>query len=193
MPKEFSLYGGRMKKINFKDENEIPLNVKSFIREIKSRDLGYKFEFSNYDITTETESSSGDVTVDHELCLQTKLDAEKYVKNEYSNLEEIKDSFNRLSPVFGIDSVYVHSLFVGKEEFAKKFLKNFKSYMKSTPYGGAIHAIKFELSNQYEMTITIIKKSYISPQNWVRDSTLKDLAKEYLKSQGYSHIHIYIP
>lgn len=184
MPKESLRSSGTMKVIVY-GENELPQNVKSFLRYVKSEDMDIKV----YDYEEIEELDTGEKY--NELNFNLSLDTEKFVKNEYPDIEEFKNSFDSLAKIFSIDRVYFYTEYKNKLEFAKKFLKDFKSYMKSSDSGDMIHSVSFEVANKRELSIRIIRKK--DNRYNMSNTTIKQLAKEYLKSKGYHHIHVYIP
>lgn len=170
----------------YENESEVPLNVRMFIREIRKR-LSNDLVFDQYLETKDLET--GEVVSD--LDFEIIVDTEKWVKNEYPNLKDYEKKYSALCSALGIDSMSIHIQFGNKEQFAEKFLKDFKKYLKSTELGGSIHSIRFDLLSKYEVEIKIILK-----RGWPfqRDEyEIKKIARDYLNSLGYSNIRIYIP
>ena len=132
-----------------------------------------------------------DGKIENDLTLTMNMDAERYAKGEQSYIKDYDNKFDRLSDALGIDRWYIFTPYINKEEFAEKFLKDLKKYMKSTGDGDSIHSIRFDLTSKYEMEIKIIlKKDWVSRRS---EYTIKNLAKDYLASQGYKNIRVYIP
>ena len=127
----------------------------------------------------------------YELDLTMDMDAERYAKGEYSYIKEADTKFDRLADALGINSWYISTPYINKKEFAEKFLKDLKKYMKSTGEGESIHSIRFDLTTKYEMEIKIILKKDIHSQRV--EFSIKNLAKNYLASKGYKNVRVYIP
>ena len=172
--------------IKYENEAELPRIIKIFIKELRSKFPNDEITLDQYNESKELESGE----IFRDLDLEIEIDAEKNAKGEYAELKKSDSRFELLADALGIDRWYIHTIQKNKEEFAKKFLKDFKKYMKSTEFGGNIHSIQFNLNARRNMEIKII----IKRDNWGRNnSNIRVAAKEYLDSLGYSNIAVYIP
>lgn len=188
MPREFKT--NNYSRLIYK-ENEMPVNAKRFIREVKSS--GYPdIIFDEYSVTTSSEDDGTGVDIQTDLDLSISVDAERYCKNEYPELIDT-NYFDALAKVLSIDRYYIFVKFTGKDAFAKKFLINFKKYIKGTKYREIVHSVTFDLKNLRDMEIKIVlkKESYRPASTSMWD--MKNDFKEYLASLGYHNIRIFVP
>jgi len=187
MPNIFHTHNGTVEHRIYQNESELPRNAKIFMRELRKDLPNDEIKLYRYDEIKNLE----DGKTQNELTLTMDMDAERYAKDEYSYIKDADNKFDRLADALGIDRWYISTPYINKKEFAEKFLKDLKKYMKSTGDGDSIHSIRFDLTSKYEMEIKIIlKKDWVSQRS---EYTIKNLAKDYLKSQGYKNIRVYIP
>lgn len=172
--------------------NELPNNVKKFVKELSSigindiDDITYK-EFVPYpEFTDEDDMPVNDVSI------FINIDAEDAVKNKPNRFEGIlQDKAENIGKYFSIEDVYVFVKYINKEEFAKKFLKKLKEYLKTTQVSHAIHSIGYNVKERGYPEIKVTKKRYFSPH--VYESDIKEVIEGCLKTLGYSNIKIYFP
>jgi len=187
MPNIFHTHNDTVEHKIYQNESELPRNAKIFMRELRQEFPNDELKLYRYDEIKNLE----DGKTQNELTLTMNMDAERYAKGEYSYIKDYDNKFDRLSDALGIDRWFISSPYINKKEFAEKFLKDLKKYMKSTGDGDSIHSIRFDLTSKYEMEIKIIlKKDWVSRRS---EYTIKNLAKDYLASQGYKNIRVYIP
>ena len=99
--------------------------------------------------------------------------------------------FDDIADSIGINKFHIFTTYINKKEFAEKFLKGLKKYMKSSGEGESVHSIRFDLTTKYEMEIKIILKKDVN--SWRVGWEVKNLAKDYLDSLGYKNVRVYIP
>jgi hypothetical protein len=184
MPKSYRDSTG----INTRYENvsEFPVNVKRFVRELSSLGLDNIIEI----IYNEFIPHEGiDEEAFNDLDIGIEIDAEDAAKNKPANFKEkLTNDAKNLAQYFGIDSVYIYVSYTNKEEFAKKFLKQLKAYLKTTVFGPKIHSIGFNDKGSSVPEIRITKKR----DSWsVSNTRLKEVALEYLQTLGYPNVKIY--
>jgi hypothetical protein len=164
------------------DENEIPHYVERFLNELKSK--GYDditlSDFSIYHYSDEPFPN-------HSLDINITADAERYAKNEHPELMR-RDILKDLARYFSIDELYIHLRFKNKEEFANKFLKDFKKHIKTTEFSKFVHSVRFNLEDNSKMRITIITRKNIIDR--VPVSEMHRNFMEYLNLQGYSNLKV---
>lgn len=194
MPKVHNNYDDTIQYTKYDVESELPRNVKIFIKELK-KELGDNLKFDEYNVSKSL-LSPGDKDYDPEdnnddLDLYYFVDAESYAKGEtpYGNRRDIHNKFDHLADGLGIKVWSAYTKIVNKKEFAEKFLKDLKKYMKSTGIGDYIHAIKFNVNNTYDLELVfVLKKDF-----WGRYSDVRKIAREYLDSIGYNNVSVHIP
>jgi hypothetical protein len=175
MPREFKT--NDYSRLIYK-ENEMPVNAKRFIREVKS--AGYPdIIFDEYSVTTSSEDDGTGVDIQTDLDLSISVDAERYCKNEYPELIDT-NYFEALAKVLSIDRYYIFVKFTGKD-------------IKGTKYREIVHSVTFDLKNLRDMEIKIVlkKESYRPASTSMWD--MKNDFKEYLASLGYHNIRIFVP
>jgi hypothetical protein len=194
MPKVYNNYNETAQITKYDVESELPRNIKIFIKELRSK-LGDNLKFDEYNISKSL-LNAGDKDYDpddnnDDLDLNYFVDAEAYAKGEvpYGKRHEIEDKFDHLADALGIKSWTAFTKIVNKKEFADKFLKDLKKYMKSTEVGDYIHAIKFNVNNTHDLEVVFVLKRDF----WSRYSQVRDVAKEYLNSLGYKMVTIHVP
>ena len=188
MPNIFHTHNGTVEYIIYQNESELPRNVKIFIRELRKDFPNDEIKLYRYDVRKDLDD--GKIDFD-EVTLTMDMDAERYAKGEYSYIKDTDNKFDGLADVLGIKRWYISTPYINKKEFAEKFLKDLKKYMKSTGDGGSIHSIKFDLTSKFEMEVKIILKKEINSHRV--EYEIKNLAKNYLNSLGYKNIRVYIP
>ena len=166
------------------EENEIPYYVKRFMNELRGK--GYdEVAFSNFSIYNYFDE---DIPLpSHDLDVYVYADAEKYARNEHPELMR-KSMLEDLAKYFSIDQFYIFLRFRNKEQFANKFLKDFKKYIKTTEFSKFVHSVRFHLDDNSKMRITIITRKNIIDR--VPVSEMHTNFMEYLNSQGYSNLKI---
>ena len=192
MPHIFYTYNNTVENKVYRDESELPRNVKVFIKEIRREFPNDELKLDKYleKIVLDDDPASP-IGNWYELDLSMTIDAERYAKGDYSSIKEADTKFDDIADSLGIDRFHIFTTYINKKEFGEKFLKDLKIYMKSTGEGESIHSIRFDLTTKYEMEIKIILKKDIHSQ-WVEHS-IKNLAKDYLASKGYKNVRVYIP
>jgi hypothetical protein len=190
MPNIFYTSNNTVERRIYQDESELPRNVKIFMRELRKEFPNDELKLDRYDEKIILDDDPDDTNW-YELDLTMDMDAERYAKGEYSYIKEADTKFDRLADALGINSWYISTPYINKKEFAEKFLKDLKKYMKSTGEGESIHSIRFDLTTKYEMEIKIILKKDIHSQRV--EFSIKNLAKNYLASKGYKNVRVYIP
>jgi len=186
MPKVGTSYGGQVIYTDYENLDESPNNVKLFIRQLSRLGLSDGLEFYNYRVKEDTEENTKETDLD----LIFSMDSEKFAKDEYPNLDDVERRADSYALTLGIDSYYISKKFVNKKEFAEKFLKDLKKHLKTLDVGGLIHQIRFDVLNQREMEIKVIKKNiWLSGYS---DREIRDEIKDYLLSMGYPKIKVYI-
>ena len=166
------------------EENEIPYYVKRFMNELKGK--GYDdVEFSSFSIYNYFDED--EPLPIHDLDVYINVDAEKYAKNEHPELMR-QSMLKDLAKYFSIDHFYIFLRFKNKEQFANKFLKDFKKYIKTTEFSKFVHSVRFHLDDDRKLRITIITKKNIFERAPV--SEMNSNFMEYLNSLGYSNIKI---
>lgn len=168
--------------------NELPNNVKKFVKELSSigindiDDITYK-EFVPYpEFTDEDDMPVNDVSI------YINVDAEEAVKNKPTGFERIlQNKADDFAKYFSIEDVYIFVRYINKEEFAKKFLKELKAYLKTTKHAPVIHSIGYNLKDKRIPEITITKKR----DSWgTRNHDIEVTIKKYLIQVGYPNIKI---
>jgi len=170
--------------------NELPANVRRFIKELENigvtgiKDVIYNDTVPNLDSQPEDRDEPYiDVDIDVEM------DSEEAAKKPRNFDSQLKSSANQLGNYFGIDSVYIYFKHTNKEEFAKKFLKQLKAYLKTTEVGNKIHSIGFNMKSSSGSELRITKKV----NSWsLSSSGIRDIIDNYLISKGYPNVKIYI-
>jgi hypothetical protein len=192
MPHIFYTFNNTVENKVYRDESELPRNVKVFIKEIRREFPNDELKLDKYleKIVLDDDPASP-IGNWYELDLSMTIDAERYAKGDYSSIKEADTKFDDIADSLGIDRFHIFTTYINKKEFGEKFLKDLKKYMKSTGEGESIHSIRFDLTTKYEMEIKIILKKDIHSQ-WVEHS-IKILAKNYLASKGYKNVRVYIP
>jgi hypothetical protein len=194
MPKVYNNYNNTAQITRYDDESELPRNIKIFIKELRSK-LGDNLKFDEYSVSKSL-LSPGDEDYDpddnnDDLDLDYFVDAEAYAKGEtpYGSRRDINNEFDYLADGLGIKVWTTYTKIVNKKEFADKFLKDLKKYMKSTEYGDYIHAIKFNVNNTHDLEVVFVLKRDF----WSRYSYVRDAARYYLDSLGYNKVSIHVP
>lgn len=194
MPKVHNNYNNTAQITRYDVESELPRNIKIFIKELRSK-LGDNLKLDEYTVSKsllspEHQNYDPDDNND-DLDLDYFVDAESYAKGEtpYGNRRDIQNKFDYLADALGIKSWNTYTKIVNKKEFAEKFLKDLKKYMKSTEYGDYIHAIKFNVNNTHDLELVfVLKRDFWREYNGVRK-----IAREYLDSIGYNKVSVHIP
>jgi len=193
MPKVYNNYNETAQITMYNDESELPRNIKIFIKELRSK-LGDNLKFDEYTVSKSL-LNPGDKDYDpddnnDDLDLNYFVDAEDYAKGEVpGNRRDINDKFDYLADALGIKSWTAFTKIVNKKEFADKFLKELKKFMKSTDVGDYIHAIKFNVNNTHDLELVFVLKRDF----WSRYSNVRDAARYYLDSLGYNKVTIHVP
>jgi len=194
MPKVHNNYNDTAQITRYDVESELPRNIKIFIKELR-KELGDNLKLDEYTVSKSL-LSPGDKDYDpddnnDDLDLDYFVDAEAYAKGEtpYGSRSEIRNKFDHLADALGIKSWNTYTKIVNKKEFADKFLKDLKKYMKSTDVGQYIHAIRFNVNNTYDLEVLFILKRDF----WSRYSQVRNVAREYLDSIGYNKVSVHIP
>lgn len=167
--------------------NEFPVNVKKFVNQLSSIgvdnivEIIYAEFVPNDDVVDEEPYNEIDIDI--------KIDAEDAARNKsLSFISNLKSTANNLAQYFNIDSVYIYTHYENKELFAKKFLKQLKTYLKTTESSSTIHSIGFDVKSGSVPELRITKKR----DSWrVSNSNIKQTIQEYLVKVGYPHIKIY--
>jgi hypothetical protein len=192
MPHIFYTFNNTVENKVYRDESELPRNVKVFMKEIRREFPDDELKLDKYleKIVLDDDPSSP-IGNWYELDLRMDIDAERYAKGDYSHIKEADTKFDDIADSLGIDRFHIFTTYINKKEFGEKFLKDLKKYMKSTGEGESIHSIRFDLTTKYEMEIKIILKK----EDWGRrvEFSIKNLAKDYLASKGYKNVRVYIP
>lgn len=194
MPKVHNNYNNTAQITRYDVESELPRNIKIFIKELRSK-LGDNLKLDEYTVSKsllspEHQNYDPDDNND-DLDLDYFVDAEAYAKGEtpYGNRRDINNEFDYLADGLGIKVWTTYTRIVNKKEFAEKFLKDLKKYMKSTGIGDSIHAIKFNVNNTHDLELVfVLKKDF-----WGRYSDVRKIAREYLDSLGYNKVSIHVP
>ena len=188
MPKVYNNYNDTIQYTKY-EENELPRNVKLFLRELRNGLVGGNLKFDEYlvyksllDVNDEEYEEDYD-----DLDLMYEMDAEEYAKGkiEFDSRYQIQSKFSHIADALGIDTWTIFPKVINKKEFAEKFLKDLKKYMKSTDVGENIHAIRFNANNSQDLEISIIFKRGFSQYTKTRN-----VAVEYLKSVGYENVRV---
>lgn len=187
MPKIFYTHNNTLEHSIYKDEAELPRNVKIFIKEIRRDFPNDELKLYTYNEFKNLETNE----IRNELDLEMDMDAERYAKGEYHQIKEADTKFDDIADSIGINRFHIFTPFINKKEFAEKFLKGLKKYMKSSGEGERVHSIRFDLTTKYEMEVKIILKKDIHSQRV--EYSIKSLAKNYLDSLGYKNVRVYIP
>lgn len=194
MPKVHNNYNNTAQITRYDVESELPRNIKIFIKELRSK-LGDNLKLDEYTVSKsllspEHQNYDPDDNND-DLDLDYFVDAEAYAKGEtpYGNRRDINNEFDYLADGLGIKVWTTYTRIVNKKEFAEKFLKDLKKYMKSTGIGDSIHAIKFNVNNTHDLELVFVLKRDF----WSRYSNVRDAAKYYLNSLGYKNVSVHIP
>jgi hypothetical protein len=192
MPHIFYTFNNTVENKVYRDESELPRNVKVFIKEIRREFPNDELKLDRYleKIVLDDDPASP-IGNWYELDLSMAIDAERYAKGDYSHIKEADTKFDDIADSLGIDRFHIFTTYINKKEFGEKFLKDLKIYMKSTGEGESIHSIRFDLTTKYEMEIKIILKKDIHSQRV--EFSIKNLAKNYLASKGYKNVRVYIP
>lgn len=194
MPKVYNNYNETAQITRYDVESELPRNIKIFIKELRSK-LGDNLKFDEYTVSKSLLSPGnkdyGPDDNNDDLDLNYFVDAEAYAKGEvpYGSRRDINNEFDYLADALGIKVWTAYTKIVNKKEFADKFLKDLKKYMKSTEYGDYIHAIKFNVNNTHDLEVVFVLKRDF----WGRYSYVSSAAKEYLKSLGYVNVTVHVP
>ena len=194
MPKVHNNYNNTAQITRYDVESELPRNIKIFIKELRNK-LGDNLKLDEYTVSKsllspEHQNYDPDDNND-DLDLDYFVDAEAYAKGEtpYGNRRDINNKFDYLADGLGIKVWTTYTRIVNKKEFAEKFLKDLKKYMKSTGFGDTIHAIKFNVNNTHDLELVfVLKKDF-----WGRYSDVRKIAREYLDSIGYNNVSVHIP
>lgn len=189
MPEEYFSYGDKLKNVVYHNENELPKNVKLFLSELRNSHFGNNLKLYRFQETFDTEAGEGESEYENDLDLEYPMDAEKYATGGYEWFNKYTTKFDILANTLGIDEFYISHPFVNKKEFAEKFLKDLKKYMKASEYGGDIHAIKFDLKNKHNFELQVILKRHA----WRSHNNIRVFAKDYLTQKGYKKINIHVP
>ena len=194
MPKVHNNYNNTAQITRYDVESELPRNIKIFIKELRNK-LGDNLKLDEYTVSKsllspEHQNYDPDDNND-DLDLDYFVDAEAYAKGEtpYGNRRDIQNKFDYLADALGIKSWNTYTKIVNKKEFAEKFLKDLKKYMKSTGIGDYIHAIKFNVNNTHDLELVFVLKRGF----WGRYSDVRKIAREYLDSIGYNNVSVHIP
>jgi hypothetical protein len=193
MPTVYNNYDETVQYTRYNDESELPRNIKIFLKELR-KELGDNLKFDEY-VVSKSLLSPDDENYDpddnnDDLDLDYFVDAEAYAKGEVpGNRHYINDKFDYLADALGIKNLTTLTKIVNKKEFAEKFLKDLKKYMKSTDVGDYIHAIKFNVNNTHDLELVFVLKRDF----WSRYSNVRDAARYYLDSLGYNKVTIHVP
>jgi hypothetical protein len=194
MPKVFNNYNNTAQITRYNDESELPRNIKIFLKELR-KELGDNVKFVEY-VVSKSLLSPDDENYDpddnnDDLDLDYFVDAEAYAKGEvpYGKRRDINNKFDYLADGLGIKVWTTYTKIVNKKEFADKFLKDLKKFMKSTDVGDYIHAIKFNVNNTHDLELVFVLKRDF----WNRYSYVRDAARDYLNSLGYNKVSIHVP
>jgi hypothetical protein len=193
MPKVYNNYNETAQITMYNDESELPRNIKIFIKELRSK-LGDNLKFDEYSVSKSL-LNPGDKDYDpddnnDDLDLNYFVDAEDYAKGEVPGKRlDINDKFDYLADALGIKSWTAFTKIVNKKEFADKFLKELKKFMKSTDVGDYIHAIKFNVNNTHDLELVFVLKRDF----WSRYSQVRHAARYYLDSLGYKNVSVHVP
>ena len=194
MPKVHNNYNNTAQITRYDVESELPRNIKIFIKELRSK-LGDNLKLDEYTVSKsllspEHQNYDPDDNND-DLDLDYFVDAEAYAKGDtpYGNRRDINNEFDYLADGLGIKVWTTYTRIVNKKEFAEKFLKDLKKYMKSTGIGDSIHAIKFNVNNTHDLELVFVLKRDF----WSRYSDVRAAAKYYLNSLGYTNVAVHIP
>lgn len=192
MPHVFYTFNNTVENKVYSDESELPRNVKIFIKEIRREFPNDELKLDKYleKIVLDDDPVSP-IGNWYELDLIMDMDAERYAKGEYRHIKEADTKFDDIADSLGIDRFHIFTPYINKKEFAEKFLKGLKKYMKSSGEGESIHSIRFDLTTKYEMEIKIILKKDIHSQRV--EYSIKSLVKDYLADLGYKNVRVYIP
>ena len=193
MPTVYNNYDETVQYTRYNDESELPRNIKIFLKELR-KELGDNLKFDEY-VVSKSLLSPDDENYDpddnnDDLDLNYFVDAEAYAKGEVpGKRRDINDKFDYLADALGIKSWTAFTKIVNKKEFADKFLKELKKFMKSTDVGDYIHAIKFNVNNTHDLELVFVLKRDF----WSRYSNVRDAARYYLDSLGYNKVTIHVP
>ena len=187
MPNIFYTHNNTLEHSIYKDEAELPRNVKIFIKEIRRDFPNDELKFYTYNEFKNLETNE----IRNELDLEMDIDAERYAKGEYHHIKEADTKFDDIADSIGINIFHIVTTYINKKEFAEKFLKGLKKYMKSSGEGESVHSIRFDLTTKYEMEVKIILKKDVNSHRV--EYSVKSLAKNYLDSLGYKNVRVYIP
>jgi len=193
MPTVYNNYDETVQYTRYNDESELPRNIKIFLKELR-KELGDNLKFDEYVVSKSLLSPDNkDYDPDDnndDLDLNYFVDAEAYAKGEVpGKRRDINDKFDYLADALGIKSWTAFTKIVNKKEFADKFLKELKKFMKSTDVGDYIHAIKFNVNNTHDLELVFVLKRDF----WSRYSNVRDAARYYLDSLGYNKVTIHVP
>jgi len=185
MPYEWKDRSGT--NIRYKDINEFPTNAKKFVNQLSSLGIDNITDIE-YNVFTPNEDNNEDEAY-NEIDIDISVDAEDAAKNKPLGFKSgLENKARNLGQYFGIDYFHIYVRFNNKEEFAKKFLKQLKAYLKTTEYGPKIHSIGFDIRGTSTPEIKITKKA----NSWdVSHNRLKETIENYLQSIGYPNIRIY--
>jgi hypothetical protein len=170
-------------------ENELPINIVLFIKELKNN---YDFDNLSFDeYVVYIDKATGEVS--NELTLNIEIDAEKYAKDKRLKKSKIDDEMSITREIFDINYLYLRTTITNKSQFAEKFLKDLKKELKNTELGKGIHQIRFNQSStsSYDFYIDVIKKKdYWSPTGarYVKSWDIEKFIDEYLEQKGYTNL-----
>lgn len=193
MPTVYNNYNETVQYTNYNDESELPRNIKIFLKELR-KELGDNLKFVEY-VVSKSLLSPDDEHYDpddnnDDLDLNYFVDAEAYAKGEVlGNRRDINDKYSHLADALGIEYWTAFTKIVNKKEFAEKFLKDLKKFMKSTEVGDYIHAIKFNVKNTHDLELVFVLKRDF----WSRHSNVRTAARYYLDSLGYKNVSVHVP
>ena len=193
MPKVHNNYNDTIQYTSYKNESELPRNIKIFIKELR-RNLGDNLKLDDYVVSKSLLSPEHEDYDEEEnnddLDLEYNVDAESYAKGKtIDSRNDIHRRFVHLADALGIENWGVFVKIINKKEFAEKFLKELKKYMKSTSVGKSIHSIRFDVKNTYDLELVFVLKR----EFWRNYGEVREVAKEYLESLGYKNIQVHIP
>jgi hypothetical protein len=167
---------------------ELPGHVKKFIKELGNLDINNIDDITYEEFIPYPEFTDEDDMPINDVSIYINVDTEDAVKNKTYGFENIlQNKADNIAKYFSIEDVYIFVHYINKEEFAKKFLKQLKLYLKTTKHGPSIHSVKYNSKEKRAPEITITKKR----EAWgTRNSDITDAIKKYLTQVGYPNIKI---
>lgn len=103
MPKIFYTHNNTIEHSIYKDESELPRNVKIFIKEIRR-------DFPNDELKLYTYNEFKNLETNefrNDLDLSMDIDAERYAKGEYHHIKEVDTKFDGIANSIGINRFHI--------------------------------------------------------------------------------------